>query len=1238
MSIRKWLAALLTACMLCSMLPGALMESDSGEPALIIEDALDVAPETIIEAAAEGLQSDAVDASIEEEAAFDLVPNGSPEFEAEPAADVPAEVSADDAVIANDSPLADFEFDTNNVVTKYKGTETTVIVPEQATAIGPNAFENNQNIVKVILQGQVTSIGDRAFSGCTKLEYLRIPDSVTSIGEYAFATCRYLEFNDNETLFKLPKELTSLGQYAFSGCIYLRTVEIPNTLKEIPDYAFANNYRLESVKLPEGVTTIGSHAFDACTAIKSLSIPKTVTQIGSYAFNACNQIETLALVEGLTTIGEYAFGDTSSLAAVSIPKTVTGIGANAFKQSGLKTLTVAEGVAEIGAYAFNECDNLAALSLPKSVKSLGEGAFSGNDALKSVTFAGNVATVGAKVFGDCSALDTVTLSEDFNAVTNGMFTNCTALKEIALTLGATAVGESAFRGCTGLQKVTLPGSVLAIEADAFRDCTCLVTFAFPSKLASIGDYAFSGCANLATVKLPDTVKTIGDYAFEKCSLTSLTLNTGLTAIGRCAFSESGLSEVKLPTSLTTIGASAFEGAANLSTVTLPDTVTTIEDRAFNGCSALEELLIPASVTTFGGSRIFEKCHSDFRIRCIHDSAAEAYAKENNIPLVTSVERFVTVRVKSGSEPSKEYDGTTGGTVKASDFEVNPDDIAEGDTVTVTKASAEFTKATLGQQNVKVTFEISSTSRQYVYKLRESTMTFKGSIVARNITVTPAADQGKALNEADPVFAYTHDDLIGTDAITGALGRAAGETVGTYKYTLGTLTAGTNYKLVLKDGPVFTITEKSLAKCTVAAIPAQVYSGKALEPAVTVMDGATRLTLNKDYKVTYANNIEMGTATVTIRGIGAYGGTLTASFTIGDGKTSITDASIKMNAIPEQYYTGVAITPTVTLKQGSTTLKQGTDYTVTYSNNIYEGTADVVITGMGNYKGTRTEHFTIIEMLVVEMSRSKSVEVAVGQRFMIEVTGDHIAESFKSSRSSVCEVLDSDSGIILPGKEGTAKITIKLLDSKKKYTLTVKVVDPYKPTKIKLSAETKEIDLYEYAETGEGLAIEYDLTPETAESEITWKSSNKKIAEVSDGEVIPYKEGRVTITATTVSGKKKDTIRIKVTNNHAPRKIWFVEGTKGTYALDEEEVTLTVTGEGKDGAEMFTTLEWSSSKKSVASISESDDESATIALHKKGSAKITAKASNGKKATFNIKVVTEVLDDDDGDDSGLDAFF
>ena len=143
--------------------------------------------------------------------------------------------------------------------------------------------------------------------------------------------------------------------------------------------------------------------------------------------------------------------------------------------------------------------------------------------------------------------------------------------------------------------------------------------------------------------------------------------------------------------------------------------------------------------------------------------------------------------------------------------------------------------------------------------------------------------------------------------------------------------------------------------TVDTIHAQTYTGSAIQPVVTVMDGTTKLALNTDYTVAYTNNINAGTGTVTISGVGNYAGSSgSRTFPINPKVITFT-----VDTIPAQTYTGSAFQPVVTVRDGSTALTLTTDYTVTYTNNTNAGTAAVTISGAGNYAGSSgSRTFTI----------------------------------------------------------------------------------------------------------------------------------------------------------------------------------------------------------------------------------------------------------------------------------------
>ncbi len=123
------------------------------------------------------------------------------------------------------------------------------------------------------------------------------------------------------------------------------------------------------------------------------------------------------------------------------------------------------------------------------------------------------------------------------------------------------------------------------------------------------------------------------------------------------------------------------------------------------------------------------------------------------------------------------------------------------------------------------------------------------------------------------------------------------------------------------------------------------------------DVTKTLVYKTDYTITYKNNVNVGTATMTIKGKGNYTGSLKKTFKITAKK--LTSAKLKYRAMK---YTGEARKNTVTvygMYQGKKkVLKEGKDYELTYENNTKVGLATVKVKGIGNYKGTITKTFTI----------------------------------------------------------------------------------------------------------------------------------------------------------------------------------------------------------------------------------------------------------------------------------------
>ena len=172
----------------------------------------------------------------------------------------------------------------------------------------------------------------------------------------------------------------------------------------------------------------------------------------------------------------------------------------------------------------------------------------------------------------------------------------------------------------------------------------------------------------------------------------------------------------------------------------------------------------------------------------------------------------------------------------------------------------------------------------------------------------------------------------------------------------TVTASANgYNSVSKDVKIV-VSKKSLNNGLLTlSETSYVYDGTYKKPAATVTFGGKVLQEGKDYTISYRNNLNVGVTTVIATGMGDYTGYTSKNFTI----TKRAMAGGTVSVASSVSFTGSNITPSVTVKVAGRSLTNGTDYTVSYSNNKNVGKATVKITGKGNYSGSLSAKFNIV---------------------------------------------------------------------------------------------------------------------------------------------------------------------------------------------------------------------------------------------------------------------------------------
>lgn len=711
----------------------------------------------------------------------------------------------------------------------------------------------------------------------------------------------------SDTDFTIPSTVEKICKNAFALNSNLKNVTVPDSVKEIGDGAFAKMLNLSSVSMGKGLKTIGENAFFECEKINNIIIPNGVTNIGKGAFAYCRNLNNITLSNKLSEISDYMLSH-CSLESISIPASVVSIGKNGFASTDkLNNIKINNGlkIIESNAFAGTGIENI---TLPKSVQSISETAFRSAYYLKSIE---------------------VDSDNPYYSSKDGVLYNKAKTNLILYPIGIKNK-----------------------------------TFTVPDSVTEINNAAFLG-SDLETLKISDSVETIGESAFYYCkNLKNITLPKNLTTIPTNAFSCSGIEEINIPKKVTEIKKNAFGTCDSLKKVTIPGNVKSIAESAFQKCSKLDEVIIEEGCEYIGPNAFGQKgiytsnvgkldiyipqsvCEIDFwafyytkdvTIHGYKNSVAEIFAKDNDIKFENISNSQTSKSISDMQISLNQNKYTYDGTAKRPSALVKDGEntLVENKDYTLTYANnvkagtAEVTVSGVGDYtgNVKKTFTISPRSLSTAsIELSQTSFSYDGS--PKEPLVKVSIDGVELTNEADYTVSYSNNIKVGTAAVSVS---------GKGNYT-GTKSAD------------FKIVTRSIANAVVSVESVSYeYDGKEKRPSVSVHYDGKMLVLNTDYTVSYSNNINAGTATITVTGKGTYSGQQKKTFSIA--RKSVTKLDINVDS-----KNNTSSNPDVTVKYGSITLVKNSDYTQTIS--LKETTVTVVIKGIGNYTGSTTINYTL----------------------------------------------------------------------------------------------------------------------------------------------------------------------------------------------------------------------------------------------------------------------------------------
>lgn len=204
-----------------------------------------------------------------------------------------------------------------------------------------------------------------------------------------------------------------------------------------------------------------------------------------------------------------------------------------------------------------------------------------------------VTAIGKEAFLNNKTMMYVLIPDSVKSIGESAFKGCTSLLSVSVPDSVESIGNSAFEGCTSMGYAYLPNNAkyTVIKSSLFRGCGCLAEIDIPSQLLEIKEGAFGNCSSLVSIELPNSIETLGDE------------------YGPVAYGPGG----------------AFQNCTLLQEINIPKNLQFLGAYTFYGCSSLNNICISKNITKTGYyGNFFAKCES---LECITFEEGITYLPE-----------------------------------------------------------------------------------------------------------------------------------------------------------------------------------------------------------------------------------------------------------------------------------------------------------------------------------------------------------------------------------------------------------------------------------------------------------------------------------------------------------------------------------------------------------------------------------------------------------------------------------
>lgn len=259
--------------------------------------------------------------------------------------------------------------------------------PQANPIRGADLYINGVKTSDLVFPQEITTIGNYAFYN-SRLQTITFPYNDVTIGKMAFCETELKRINgvyssdDNHCLivdgvlkavaldeiydYSLPVGITSIEDNCFRSR-YVKSLKLPQGIRTIGDYAFADCGYLETINIPEGVQTIGKFAFADCYSIKELHFPQSLVELGD-GFLSCRQTIHIDSPQIRRFSGKYATEDGCAVVCDNVLK--------AYISTDSRCIKLSNDITTVGTEAFMSSRmNARAIEIPQSFTTVREDAF-----------------------------------------------------------------------------------------------------------------------------------------------------------------------------------------------------------------------------------------------------------------------------------------------------------------------------------------------------------------------------------------------------------------------------------------------------------------------------------------------------------------------------------------------------------------------------------------------------------------------------------------------------------------------------------------------------------------------------------------------------------------------------------------------------------------------------------------------------------------------------------------------